>query len=443
MDEYNEENTLVQDEPSDEQPSDLQLSDTETSAPKRPFLRGFLLGLLLMAVICGTAFLALRGGSEDQPAAELPPTDPDRQRLLAAEDSPTVTEFQDKLREIEDLINRRFIFDYDTETLINGMYEGLVNSLNDKYSAYYDTETYKSILESNTGRYEGIGALVSQDPDTGVISVVSVFKGSPAEKAGLLEGDRIVRVEGTEVTGMDLSVVTGSYLKGESGTNVVITVQRGEEELDVTVTRGTVDIQTVDYTMLEDSVGYILVSEFADVTIGQFNDALNDLLSLGMKGLVLDLRGNPGGLTTTAVDMADRFLPEDQVVFYTQEKDGSQMEFRTADPEKVDVPVIILVNGGSASSAELFSGCLRDYGVAKLLGETTFGKGIVQTYFYLNDYSALKITTAKYYTPNGYDIHGTGLVPDYQIDPEDNADGEPKDNQLEQALRIMKEEING
>ena len=312
----------------------------------------------------------------------------------------------------------------------------------DEYSVYYDEEEYAELTEDSDGVFEGIGAYLTQNAETKVVTVVRPIPGSPAEKAGLLADDIIVEVDGENVVGDDLDV-TVSKIRGEAGTTVQIGVKRRGQKntLYFDIVRASVESVSVEGEMLEDKIGYIYISEFTDVTSEQFNEQLNTLKKDGMKGLVLDLRGNPGGSVRTSVEVADMLLKEGLVV-YTEDKKGERSEYTSDAEHYYDDPLVVLVDSGSASAAEILTGALKDYKAGKVIGTTTFGKGIVQQVMPLGDGSGVKITISKYYTPNGVNIHGVGIEPDEEIEFDSEAYLEDEtDNQLDRAMEIIKSEL--
>lgn len=358
------------------------------------------------------------------------------------------TEIERKSRLIEKFFDEYYLDDIDNEHMADSVYKGLVAGLNDEYAAYYTKEEYKTITEKTSGTYYGIGAYVTTNTETGAITIVKPIKGGPAEKAGLRAEDIVYAVDGTEVTGKDLSEVL-ALIKGEVGTEVKLTIARkGEKDyLDISIIRAEIKDETVESRMLTGDIGYIQVTAFEEVTLKQFQSALEELQQADMKALIIDLRDNGGGLLDTAVKMLDIMLPEGLVV-YTEDKKGVAEEYYAEDADEITIPVAILVNGNSASASEVFSGAMQDEGKAKLIGTKTFGKGIVQTIFDLQDGSALKMTTSKYFTPKGRNIHGSGLEPDIEVelDPKtlqkSGQDGNLQpDNQIQKAMEYLQEEI--
>lgn len=356
------------------------------------------------------------------------------------------SEINAKINLLQKYIDAYFLDDVDKSKIADGIYKGLIYSLNDPYSTYYTAEEYQSLMDSTSGSYCGIGATVSQNINTGIITIVKPFVNSPSYKAGLLPGDILYKVSGEEVTGEDLTTVV-SKMKGEEGTTVDIEVVReGEKEpLSFIVTRENIIVQTVEYEKLKNDIGYIAVSAFDEVTAEQFCDAVDDLEKQGIKGLVIDLRDNGGGVLDVAVAMLDRLLPEG-IVTYTKDKNGEGKEYTSTDDESFDKPLTVLINGSSASASELFAGAIQDYGIGTLVGKTSYGKGIVQSVIPLSDGSAIKLTSSKYYTPNGRNIHGTGIEPDVEIDLEEELTKKvvitkEEDNQLQRAIEEIEKKL--
>lgn len=356
------------------------------------------------------------------------------------------SEINAKINLLQKYIDAYFLDDVDKSKIADGIYKGLIYSLNDPYSTYYTAEEYQSLMDSTSGSYCGIGATVSQNINTGIITIVKPFVNSPSYKAGLLPGDILYKVSGEEVTGEDLTTVV-SKMKGEEGTTVDIEVVReGEKEpLSFIVTRENIIVQTVEYEKLKNDIGYIAVSAFDEVTAEQFCDAVDDLEKQGIKGLVIDLRDNGGGVLDVAVAMLDRLLPEG-IVTYTKDKNGEGKEYTSTDDEFFEKPLTVLINGSSASASELFAGAIQDYGIGTLVGKTSYGKGIVQSVIPLSDGSAIKLTSSKYYTPNGRNIHGTGIEPDVEIDLEEELTKKvvitkEEDNQLQRAIEEIEKKL--
>lgn len=358
-------------------------------------------------------------------------------------------EFEDKVNNLTSYIDT-FYLDADKvkkEDLQNGMYKGLMNSIDDKYAQYYTPDEYNDFQETNNGQYGGIGAYVSQNSDTGDIVIVNPFDGAPAKEAGIKPGDIIVDIDGTSVVGMELSDAV-TLMKGEPDTDVSVKVLRDDEYIDVNITRKVVDVPTVKHEIIENGdIGYIYVSGFDKVTSTQFRQALDDIEAKNAKALIVDIRDNGGGMLDVVVDMLDRLLPEGLLV-YTETNQGRDEEYYSTNEESYDKPMAVLINGYSASASEVFAGAVQDYKAGTIIGTTSYGKGIVQSIFSLNkdgDGSAIKLTTARYYTPNGRNIHGIGITPDITVEYNDELaeerDGLYYDNQMLMAISVLKNEI--
>ena len=389
---------------------------------------GMLTGILV-AVIAVGIFFALTGGS-GQIAVQ-----------SSGADSAVNRESVNKLSVLEQYLDHYYyksseITREDKET---GIYKGLFESLGDVYSCYYTPEEYKSLAEQTQGVYYGIGAYVSQDVETGNCAISGVIRNSPAEAAGLMEGDLIYKVDGEDMSGLELDEVV-SHIRGDEGSEVTLTLVRDGEEIEVVLTRGKVDTPTVESEMRDDGIGYLQITEFDDVTVGQFAENFEQLKEQGMKGLIIDLRGNPGGSVTSVCAVAEHLLPEG-LIFYMEDKDGNRTEY-TCEGADFDLPLVVLVNEYSASAAEILSGAIKDSGIGKLVGKKTFGKGIVQDVISLQDGSAIKLTIANYYTRGGHDIHLKGIEPDVEVELDADAYLEDKtDTQLDKAVEMILEEM--
>ena len=358
----------------------------------------------------------------------------------------TDEQIQEKLTEIESLMNEYYLDELDSEQIETWLYKGAVAGLGDPYAAYYTQEEYQSLRDSTNGSYCGIGVEISQNISTGIVTITRVFEDGPAMEAGIRPGDILYKVGDEEATGQDLNMIV-SMIKGEENTEAHISVVRdGEDDyLEFQVKRRTIEIQTVGYNMLEDQIGYISITSFDDVTTDQFMKAMDDLESQGLEGLVIDLRNNGGGLVSSVCAILDRLLPEGLIV-YTEDKYGNREE-ETSDAENYfDKPLVVLVNGNSASASEIFAGAIKDYELGSLVGTTTYGKGIVQKIYPLSDGTAVKLTVSKYYTPKGNNIHGIGIDPDVEIDLDEDLKKEAvvtvgEDNQVQKAIEVLKEEM--
>lgn len=348
--------------------------------------------------------------------------------------------YEQKVEAIKEYIDKYYIDDVDEETLDDASLKGLLSGLGDDYAVYYTAEEMADIVEADNGEYAGIGVSVSMNDD-GEIYVYRVFDDTPAKEAGLQVGDIITEAAG--VTEFETLEALVSVVKGEVGTTVDITVDRDGQELEFTIERRKITIESVSYEMLDNNIGYIYIMEFNLLTTDQFNEAIEDLLSQGMESLILDLRDNPGGLLDTVVAMSDRVLPEG-VILTVENASGEITTYSSDEENQLDIPMVAIINENSASASEVFVGALKDYGVATVVGETSFGKGIVQSMWQFSDGSGMKFTTDRYYTPNGTSLDGVGITPDIEVSlPEDAYDDgiltDEEDTQLQAAIEVLTE----
>ncbi len=364
--------------------------------------------------------------------------------LGAGESSSSDAEFLKKAEKLKDLIDIYYWKDTEESQLYEGMYQGLLWSLGDPYSCYYTKEDYAALMEEIEGTYCGIGALVSQNASTKVITIVRPFVDGPAYNAGMLPGDILTKIDGEDVSAWDIDLAV-KCMKGEQGTLVEVEVWRSSigEYVELSITRDVVEVETVTYQMLDDSIGYIYVMQFDEITTQQFETALKALKAQGMQGLVVDIRDNGGGLLTTVCDMLDLFLEEEDLIVYTLDKYNTKEEIFANEGSIGELPMAILINGYSASASEIFSGALQDYGLATIVGTQSFGKGIVQSVIPLNDGSAVKLTVSTYYTPAGRNIHGLGITPDVEVELNEELKKLAvvplaEDNQLQCAVEVVK-----
>lgn len=347
-----------------------------------------------------------------------------------------------KIRQIEEMLDTYYVEDYDKELAEELMYTGLVAGVGDLYTYYLSADSLAEQVEKNSGHFVGIGVEIYAGDD-GYIVVSSVTPGGPAEAAGILAEDKITEVDGESIIGKTAADVS-ALVKGEEGTDVTLTIFREStgEVLEKTVTRQDIQVQTVSWRMMDDNIGYISITNFRENTYNQFKEALDTLEAEGMEKLVLDLRNNTGGLVKSAHEIGEELLPEG-IMVYTMDKEGNR-EDTLCDDVYNDVPMVVLVNGNSASAAEILAGAIQDTGRGELIGTTTFGKGLVQRLFTLPDGSGLNVTIQKYYTPNGTSIHGVGITPDYEVElPEEYAQQTnipaEADTQLQKAVEVLSE----
>ena len=359
-----------------------------------------------------------------------------------------------KMDLIQQIIGEYFLYEEDAENVEDFIYRGMLAGLDDPYSVYYTKSDYTSLQDSTKGTYSGIGAMISQNRTTGLCTIVKVFEGSPALEAGMQPGDIIYKVGDTMVASESLDVLVNNYIKGKEGTPVEITVYRADKDeyVDLTVKRRKIEVPTVEHRMMDGNIGYIAVSEFDIITVEQFEAAVDELQKNGMEGLIIDLRSNPGGVLDGAVKMADYLLPDDiskydkgegkTLIVYTADKNEKGDVYTASDKHELDLPMVILINGDSASASEVFTGAMKDYDRATVVGTTSYGKGIVQNLIPLGDGSAIKITTAHYYTPSGFDLHGKGIEPDVAVELDEKLKTQAvvkpeEDNQIQKAVEVL------
>lgn len=332
-------------------------------------------------------------------------------------------------------IETKYVNDTDDVKLIDGAIDGMVKSLNDPHSNYLSPKMYKTLMEQTEGSFAGIGVVMGMDNEQ-KIHIVGIMENSPGQKAGLQEGDEILAVDGVPVTQMAFDEVA-AHVRGQAGTDVVLTIMRDNANQDITITRDNIKLKTIGHKMLDNNIGYIQIVSFSEDTANEFNEAYNDLKNQGMKALVLDLRNNPGGLLTTCVEIAKKLVPKGEIVSIV-DKQGNK-ETYSSSLEAPEYPLAVLINKNSASASEILSGAIQDTKVGTIIGNTSYGKGSVQTILPMFEDDAVKLTIAKYYTPSGRSIDGTGITPDIEINLDENA---TSDTQLDKALEILKAQLN-
>lgn len=404
---------------------------------RKTFCKGMTFGVLVTLALCLLVFFVI-------PFVQVKRAENGQQtqETAASEDAPLVSKaVASKIERLADVIDQLYYEDVDDEELVQGLYKGLFEGIGDTYSAYYTPEEYESLMISATSSLSGIGAVLQQDPDTMQVTVVHVYEGSPAEKAGVRNGDMIVQVEDIVSNTMELTELV-THIRGEKGTVVHLKLYRKGEAgyIELDIKRDIVDVPTVSGEMLEDGIGYIMIVEFGEKTAEEFADQVKELEAQGMTSLIVDLRDNPGGMIDSVTKILDQILPEG-VTVWTEDKYGEKKEY-TSDAACMDIPLAVLINGNSASSSEIFAGAIRDYKYGTLIGTKTFGKGIVQSIRKLSDGSAIKLTTAKYFTPNGENIHGEGIEPDIELeyeylDPDATEYDMKDDNQIQKAIEVL------
>ena len=332
----------------------------------------------------------------------------------------------------------------DDEKLLEGAMKGMADAVGDPYTVYMNQDEFITFIESSQGSFYGIGAQLGIRDNN--VTVIAPVEGSPAEKAGLKAGDIILKVDDYEVNELNTESVV-SRVRGEEGVPVTLTIKREgvENPLEIKIVRAEIKTESVKGEILEDGIGYIQLTTFSDEEVSdKFTEKLNELKQQGMKKLILDLRGNPGGYLNECVEIASNFIPEGEVITYTIDKYDKKVISNSLGGDAIGMPLVVLVDGGSASASEVVTGALRDYEVATIIGTRTFGKGIVQQLRVLpNDMGGLKVTTSKYYTPNGENIHGTGIEPNIVVEiPQEVLDMDYDrsiDPQFQKALEVIRE----
>lgn len=335
-----------------------------------------------------------------------------------------------KLNELEQYIQEKYYIPVEEDALTKGMYKGLFWGIGDPYSAYLTEEEYNEIMISTTGEYQGIGVTIAPD-ENGLINVVSPIDGSPAKKAGIESGDKIIRVGSKTYDSSSIDQAVAA-MRGKPGTKVELTILRGESQLEFNIIRANIIMQTVRSEVLDGKIGYIRISSFEEKTAKDFKQHLRDLELKGVKGLVLDLRDNGGGLVDVSVEVADMLLDEG-IVTYTEDRQGNKNYYKSS-AGATKLPYTVLVNGGTASASEIVTAAIKDRKTGKIVGTTTYGKGIIQSIEKLSNGDAVKLTVMQYFSPDGNVIHKVGVKPDVVTEAlaEDQTD-----KQLEKAIELL------
>ena len=406
---------------------------------RKSFLNGMLFGALTVSLILVCAYVAGKMAFDLFAVRKT--------GAQAAQDGSVVsTETIQKMRTIEEMVDAYYYGDEVTAgELQDGVYKGMVKALGDPYSEYFSKEELEDVVNNNQGISYGIGAMISINTNLNTAMISGVLEESPAMEAGLKEGDIIYKVGDEFTQGMSLSKVV-SLVKGREGTIVNLTIYReGEPDyLEMEIVRAKqIETTTVDSGMIEghDEIGYLRIREFEGVTPDQFTEAMAVLKENGMRGLVLDLRSNPGGDLTAVVDVARQILPAGLIV-YTEDKAGNRKEYTCDGTHELQMPLVVLTNEYSASASEILAGAIKDYNKGTLIGTTTFGKGIVQRINRLKDGTAIKLTVSAYFTPSGKNINGIGIKPDIVLEYDDEAyEADGTDNQVMKAIEVLEGKI--
>lgn len=430
-------NTTYSDPTPVDRSSPVPTARSEKGSGRGLFLIGLFAGIFCALLVVGIAYLGIG-----------------MQAAMKRQDQPVLKEgsvaderLVSKLQLLEDYIDKYYYLDeVETQELQTGIYKGLLDALGDPYSVYYSAEELDVFMQQAEGTYYGIGVYMSQDAETGLPLVTGVIPGTPAEESDLRPDDLVYEVNGESIYGKSLDEAV-ALIKGPEGTSVTLTVVResAEDFLEITLKRAKVETPTVTFNMLENDMAYIEIREFDDVTVDQFAEALAEAKGSGMKGLIIDLRGNPGGSLNAVTEICKMILPEGMIV-YTEDKSGDRDEYKCDGRRELKVPLVVLTDGNSASAAEIMAGAIKDHGVGTLVGTTTYGKGIVQQIIPFRDGSAIKLTISAYYTPNGNNIHGIGIKPDVECPFDGEAyygSEDHPDNQLEKAKEVLAELMEG
>lgn len=363
--------------------------------------------------------------------------------VIAKEDFETVKSM-DKLLSLKEYIKQNYVEGAEDDKLLEGAIKGMFESLGDPYSVYMTKEEFKNFNESTKGTYGGIGVIVTRSEE-GYVTVVAPIEDTPGERAGLKTNDKIIKVDDKDIIGIDLEAAV-ALMKGKKGTQVTLTVIRDDDfkaPKEFKITREEIVLKAVKSNMMDNNLGYIRISTFDEDTGNEFRKALNALKAQNMKGLIIDLRQNPGGFITQCVEVADELLDEGLIV-YTEDKNKNRENYKSKNG-KLDVPFVILIDEGSASASEILSGAVKDRKAGLLIGTKSFGKGLVQSIEQLKDGSGIKLTTQKYYTPNGISINKVGIQPDIEVKPLEARDGQNpedvKDVQLERAVEELLKQV--
>ena len=352
--------------------------------------------------------------------------------ITARKDADINEQLETALSAISEIIEEKYIGDIDKNKLIDGALKGMVESVGDVYTEYYTKEELEDFSATTLGNFVGIGVYMQADLEQDVVVIQAPIENSPAEKAGLKTGDQIIKVDGKEYKAKDIDEMS-DHIKGEEGTEVELTIKRGEETFDIKVKRGAVHINYVVSKTLEDNIGYIYIETFDEGCKEDFLNAYNKLLTENIKSLIIDLRYNGGGLVDEALDIAELICDKDDIMLITVDKDGKKEVTKSKNAPIINMPVVLLTNGATASASEIVAAALKDNGKAEIVGEKTYGKGVIQELVYLSNGGALKVTTSEYYTPKEEKIKEIGIEANYEV--------KGIEEQERKAIEILKEKM--
>ncbi|HBW14118.1 MAG TPA: peptidase S41 [Proteiniclasticum sp.] len=345
----------------------------------------------------------------------------------------------DKLFEVKDVLHQQYYQDIDDEALLEGAIKGMVDAVGDPYTVFFNQEEYQEFQDDGQGNYVGIGVMVGIKEDK--IVVITPFEGSPAYEAGIRAGDFILKVEGVEYKGSEMDKAV-SVIKGEEGKPVTLTISQNGVEKDVTIVRASITLVNVQSEMVAGNIGHVTMLQFTNNTAKQVREAMEELKAQGAEGYILDLRGNPGGYLDEAVDTASLFVEKGKTVLYTLDKAQQKREYLSKGGDFIGAPLVVLLDEGSASASEVVAGALKDYKAATIVGQKSFGKGIVQMVFNVGNKEGVKVTVSSYYSPNGINIHGEGILPDVEVQLPEGVEAPltiDNDTQLQKAVEILQD----
>ncbi len=402
------------------------------------------LSLVLVLVLCSGCSMAvvqgmLNGFQAPQITSNAPVSADSNTVTISREQYEKYQQF-DQLLELMEIVDQGFFEDYDTQNMLDGAAYGLLSGLGDPYTFYYTPEEYAELWEEDEGEYAGVGIQISTSYLTGICTISRVFDNGPAHEAGVHKGDILYKVEDLYVNSSTINDAV-DIMRGTPGTQVHVTFLRGSEEIEFLLTRANISVNRIDSMMLTDEIGYIYLYEFAGDCAEKFEAKVKEMVAAGAKGLILDLRDNPGGWVNDAQDIADVFLDEGTLC-YLEYKGGERYYYKTK-AGKTDIPLVILINEHSASSSEILTGALKDRANATVVGVQSYGKGIVQSVVPLSDGAGMQITVAQYYTPHGNAVHKLGITPDVEVEGDNGMYelGDLTDAQLAKALEVMQEKL--
>lgn len=337
------------------------------------------------------------------------------------------------LSEFRSELEKKYVGQINDEELVEGAIKGYINALGDPYTTYYTPKEMAALMEETNGNYVGIGVYMTLDKEKNAIVIIKPMEDSPAEKAGILEGDIIIKVNGESYTGEQMEAASNK-IKGEEGTNVTIEILRGTETKEFTITRKRILISHITAKVLEDNIGYIAISDFDGGSATEFENKYKQLAEKGIEKLVIDIRNNGGGIVDESINMLDLMTEKDSILLITKDKKETEEITKAKRNPIINMPIVLLVNEYSASASEILAGALQDNEKATLVGKKTYGKGVIQELHQLSDGSGLKITTNEYYTPNRHEINKIGIKPDVEVELTKD-----EDTQLQKAIEVLKE----